>query len=266
MLLSRPPKDGRLAPFIKALWTCEISNGCGLERVLPNGRTQLFINLYQDVLHNFDPSGRVRQKASGMAVQGPADAPVVIDCAEQRELCGVVFSVGGAFAFFGESVSSIGSGLVDVSCLSWTDQWALHDRLRKARDPAERLDQLEAAFVKLSPISQHWDVIVRQASTLLQSGVDVRTVANHFATSQQTLITRFRERTGLTPKTFSRIERFQHLVLNQDPKTSWVDAALDAGFSDQSHMVREFRRFAGISPTKYQPNSENQRNHIAFHI
>ncbi len=265
MLLSRQPKDKHLAPFIEAFWTCEVSNGRGLERVLPNGRTQLFINLHQDALHHFDDSGSVIQQASGMALQGPVETPIVIDRAEQRALCGVVFSVGAAFAIFGGKVSEVGSDLVDLNRLSWTDQWSLHERLRKARDAATRLDLLETAFSERIPLLQDWDIIVRQASIQLRMGVDVRAVSNQFETSQQTLIMRFRERTGLTPKTYSRIERLQQLVRNKRPETPWAEAALDAGFADQSHMVREFRRFAGVTPTEYLPTSEDQQNHIALH-
>ncbi|MEM7525604.1 MAG: AraC family transcriptional regulator [Pseudomonadota bacterium] len=264
MLLYRPPKDSRLTPFIEALWTCEARDLSGLERVLPIGRAQLFINLHGDALHHYDAEGSVRQRASGMVVQGPVVAPVVIDRAEQRKLCGVLFSVGGAYACFGVPVSEIGGGLVDLDRLAWREPGRLHQRLLSAPDPEARLDALEAAFLDRRPAAQDWDVIAHEAAALLRAGASVRTVAQQFDTSQQTLITRFRERTGLTPKTFSRIERFQRIVRRTPFAASWADAALDAGFSDQSHMVREFRRFAAITPTAYRPRAESGRNHVAM--
>lgn len=262
MIQSRPPKDRRLAPFIDMLWTCEIRNGSGFERVLPNARAQMLINLHQDALHSFHPTREVRQQASGMAVQGPLDAPIVVDRAEQRRLCGVSFSPGGAFAYFGGAVSKFVSGLVDLNQFSWTEQSALHENLANVSDPVVRLDVLEAALVERAPISTRWDSIVLQASALLRNGARVHKVAKHFDVSQQTLIHRFRERTGLTPKAFSRIERFQRLLRNQRYGTSWSAAALDAGYFDQSHMVREFRRFAGLSPSEYALHGTDQQNHV----
>lgn len=264
MITSRHPKDDRLTPFIDTLWTCEINNGSGLELVLPNGRAQLLFNLHQDALHNFHPTGGVRQRASGMVVQGPLDAPIVVDRAEQRRLCGVSFSAGGAFAFFGGAISEIPSELVDLNALSWTDQLGFYEKLLMASDPTTRLDLLELALLGHAPISSKWDNIVHRASPLLRNGASVRDVAMHFDVSQQTFITRFRERTGLTPKTFSRIERFQRLLRNQCANTTWSEAALDAGYSDQSHMVREFRHFSGLSPTQYDFCSNQPRNHVVL--
>lgn len=264
LIVSRPPKDTRLAPYIDTLWACEIENSCGLEQVLPNGRAQLLINLRHDALHNYHPSGLLRQRATGMAVQAPSATPIVIDRAEQAKLCGVSFSPGGAFAFFGGAISESGSRLTDIVDLPWPDPWALHDRLRRAIQAAARLDLLEAALLGLAPISQSWDLRVRRACLLLMRGVAVRDVAHRCNVSHQTLITRFSERTGLTPKTFSRIERFQQLLRNRSGEQTWAEAALDAGFTDQSHMVRDFRSFAGVSPSGYEPRCSNHPNHVVL--
>ncbi len=262
MLLSRPPKDKRLRPFIEAFWTCEIRDGRGLERVLPNGRTQLFINLHRDALHHYETNGAVRQRASGMVVQGPSLAPIVIDRAERKQLCGVLFSPGGAYPVLGTPVFELGAELVDLVGLGWAGCQSLHERLSKASDAKARLDVLEAACLQRAPAMQHWDSVVGEASHLLRQGWRVQNVANQCNITQQTLITRFRERTGLTPKVFARIERIQRLVRAQSDASSWADASIAAGFSDQSHMVREFKFFSGITPTGYNPIQASELNHL----
>lgn len=42
------------------------------------------------------------------------------------------------------------------------------------------------------------------------------------------------------------------------PPCSWAALALESGFSDQAHLVREFVRFTGVSPTRLLPQ-RNQR-------
>ncbi len=223
---------------------------------------QLFINLHDDALHQYGDNGVVRQRASGMVLQGPTLQPIVIDRAEQKRLCGVLFSPGGAYPFLGIPVSELGSELVDLSCLGWGDRWALQEQLAQCRGPNGRLDLLEAAFLARAPVVQDWDRLVDEASDLLRNGWRVQSVAAEFGTTQQTLITRFRERTSLTPQTFSRIERFQRLIRTQSDPSSWADAAFAAGYSDQSHMVREFKCFTGITPTSYTPARGSEPNHL----
>jgi AraC-like DNA-binding protein len=45
-------------------------------------------------------------------------------------------------------------------------------------------------------------------------------------------------------------------------QTSWCDRAAAAGFADQAHMNREFKHFAGITPTEYRPMAGAAPNHV----
>ena len=250
MLLSRPAKNSVLTPFIEAFWACEGNQPHELEQVLPHGRLQLLINLDRDALTQYGPDGRVHQQTWGAAVQGPALTPVVIDRAEQNSICGVVFSPGGVSPCLRVPVSEIGSDLVALDDLDWINGRLLRERLLCVNDPHARLDLLESVFLQTLPVTDTWDRIALEAAGFLAQGWLVDAVTRHFETTPQTLITRFRERTGMTPKTFSRIERFQRIVRTKP--SSWADAAFEAGFADQPHMVREFRRFSGMTPSQYK--------------
>ena len=66
------------------------------------------------------------------------------------------------------------------------------------------------------------------------------------------LIRRFRAHYGLTPHRFqmqNRLRRARRACLTA---TSFTDLALAAGFYDQSHFIREFRRATGITPSQYR--------------
>jgi len=54
---------------------------------------------------------------------------------------------------------------------------------------------------------------------------------------------------GVTPKLFLRMLRFRKAIALHDQQQSWADIAAECGYHDQSHMVREFKQFAGESPT-----------------
>ena len=73
--------------------------------------------------------------------------------------------------------------------------------------------------------------------------------------SPRRLINAFRLYAGLPPRTIAGLNRFEHAVgaLNAQPSMAgrWSALALDCGYADQSHLIRDFTRFAGCTPTAY---------------
>ncbi len=75
--------------------------------------------------------------------------------------------------------------------------------------------------------------------------------------SAKHFIALFRAAVGLTPKHYCRVLRFNTAVrcLASAKGENLADLAASAGYADQPHMTREFRDFAGVTPTQYQPRS-----------
>ena len=129
-------------------------------------------------------------------------------------------------------------------------------RLCEARTSAERFDLLQQALLNrlCHGVEQHYAV-----STALeifwknQIGPTVRDAAKYLGLSQRRFIQVFSAEVGITPKLFSRIQRFQQsrsfIQVNSVP--NWAALALDLGYFDQSHLIREFTEFSGLSPTDY---------------
>ena len=40
-------------------------------------------------------------------------------------------------------------------------------------------------------------------------------------------------------------------VIEHGGPRPWTDAALEAGYFDQSHLIRDFRRFVGCTPSEF---------------
>ncbi|HVU93605.1 MAG TPA: helix-turn-helix domain-containing protein [Puia sp.] len=63
------------------------------------------------------------------------------------------------------------------------------------------------------------------------------------------------QHTGLTPISFNKIRRFQfslRLIARKDqPLTS---IAYESGYFDQSHFIKEFKSFTGLTPSAYLKN------------
>lgn len=55
---------------------------------------------------------------------------------------------------------------------------------------------------------------------------------------------------GLGPKTFQRVVRLQRFVRAADRGAALAAAAAEAGYADQSHLTREVRALAGLTPAE----------------
>lgn len=124
-------------------------------------------------------------------------------------------------------------------------------RLEAAGDVAARVSVVEHFLAEL-PYCE--DALVRRAIALLDSSIEggsVSSVASALGLSARQLERRFLARVGVTPKRFAALRRFERVIALARTAPSWTAAALEAGYYDQSHLIRDFRRFAGTSPGKF---------------
>jgi AraC-like DNA-binding protein len=83
--------------------------------------------------------------------------------------------------------------------------------------------------------------------------VSIDSLAGRHGLTRQQFARRFSAATGLPPKMFARITRFQaliHALLSTDV-SQWASVSPAVGFYDQAHMINEFREFAGSPPTTF---------------
>ncbi|MGZ7079073.1 MAG: helix-turn-helix domain-containing protein, partial [Thermoanaerobaculia bacterium] len=63
---------------------------------------------------------------------------------------------------------------------------------------------------------------------------------------------RFDAAVGVSPKMFARVVRFRRVLREiAAPAVDWSDVALSAGYFDQSHLIADFRQFAGTTPVPF---------------
>ncbi|HEX8440223.1 helix-turn-helix domain-containing protein [Archangium sp.] len=75
--------------------------------------------------------------------------------------------------------------------------------------------------------------------------------------SPRTLQRAFKERVGFSPRTYSRIARFQEALsaLRTEPTRSLSEVAYQIGYADHAHMTREFRELTGRTPSDFRQST-----------
>jgi AraC-like DNA-binding protein len=247
-----------LSKFVDSFWLYE---GRGIEhqaeRILPTGTLELAINLRQNELRFYDPERPDNRSClSGAVISGAHGRGFAPESAEEVIIIGVHFKPGGAFPFLGLPAGDLADTHVDLETLWGSSAGRLRDRLCEARTTAERFQLLQEALVSrlCHGVEQHYAVSAAlEMFGKNQAGPRVREAAKHLGLSQRRFIQVFKAEVGMTPKLFSRIQRFQQTrtFIQQNPPPNWTTLALDSGYFDQSHFIREFLEFSGLGPTDY---------------
>src|SRR5215510_2889496 len=255
----KPP----LSKFVDSFWLYEgYEAEHKTERILPTGTLELVINLRQDELRFFDAERPENcSRFSGAIVSGASGrgfAP-----AEEAFIIGVHFKPGGAFPFLGLPAGDLADTHVDLETLWGPSAGRLRERLCEARTSAERFQLLQEALLSrlCLGVEQHYAVSAAlEMFGKSQAGPRVSEAAKYLGLSQRRFIQIFKAEVGMTPKLFSRIQRFQQtrIFIQQNPSINWADLAVDLGYFDQSHLIREFLEFSGLSPADYI----NRRKHF----
>ena len=248
----KPP----LSKFVDILWLYEGQPVHKTERILPTGTLELVINLRQNELLFFDAERPENcSRLSGAVVSG-AHGRGFAPTAEETFIIGVHFKPGGAFPFLGLPAGDLADTHVDLETLWGPSAGRLRERLCEARTSAERFQLLQEALLSrlCHGVEQHYAVSAAlEMFGKNQAGPRVREAAKYLGLSQRRFIQVFKAEVGMTPKLFSRIQRFQQTrtFIQHNPSINWADLAVDLGYFDQSHFIREFLEFSGLSPTDY---------------
>jgi AraC-like DNA-binding protein len=272
MLLRRVPRPA-LRPFVEVLWATDETAESGLgaarrEHVLPTGRVHLVFRLSDNPLRLFDNDRDSSGRLVGEAVVGGArDSFYIREVSKPLCSVGAQLRPGAAQALFGVPATELAGRHTRLEDLWGWRVASMRDRLAELRLLDERLDMFEAMLASRLPrvrgihpaVAQALEELVEQRGSFLS----VHEVVKQSGYSHRTFISLFHRAVGLTPKLYCRVLRFQRALRGASlGTTSWLDIALAAGYSDQSHFNREFREFAGVTPTEYRQVAPRFPNHL----
>lgn len=240
-----------LGPFVENLWALSDAPGHTRERILPSGTFELVINLQEDAFRIYDSAGGSCRRMPGAIVSGAYRRPFVIDTLAHASVVGVHFRPGGAARFLGVPAGALADDHVELAALWGRRAGELRERLCGAAAPAERFELLEQALLaRLASQPRRHPAVLGALGALESTGATVRELAERAGLSHRRFIQLFDEEVGMTPKRFARVRRFQRaLAIAQGAESvDWAQLAHASGYCDQSHLIRDFTAFSGLSP------------------
>lgn len=187
---------------------------------------------------------------------GPHDTHVMTEARGRYQCLQVNFTPLGAYRFLGMPMGLLTNRVVSLEDLLGREASRLVERLHDAKDWAARfviLDGFIAERIAHAPVPAA--EVVGALARLDRTGgnVAIGALAADIGWSRKRLIDRFHDQVGLAPKTLGRIIRFNRVIdrLGASTPVNLAELAVNQGYYDQAHLNRDFRQFAGCSPTAY---------------
>jgi AraC-like DNA-binding protein len=214
---------------------------------VPPPVVMLAIEFGADDLVVADAAGRQRR---GSIATGLAPGPVRAR-ASALSVVQVRLSPVAAQAVLGVPPGELSGAVVALDDLWGPDVARIQERLHAATTWADRFAIVDAALARRraehSVVSP--EVLVAWRRIVAGRGrVRVDGLADELGWSRKRLWSRFRAQVGLSPKRAAELVRFDLAAHRLAAGESPARVAADAGYADQSHLHREVRGFAGITP------------------
>jgi len=220
----------------------------GTQRIVPDGCPELILHFGDRFARQVGGRWRTQPRAF---LAGPLSRPWLIRAGRRVHTLGLRFRPGattGAFAF---PMNEARDREVPLARLAGRGQAAaLLAAIGEARSRAARFraaqDWLQARLSEADP--RRGDT--REAVRLVVRSRGQRRIdeiARALGLGRRRLERAFARDVGLRPKLFARIVRLNAVLsgMGAAERATAVDLALDAGYFDQAHLLRDFRTLAG---------------------
>ncbi len=246
--------SAQLQPFIRYYWILNTNENLdtltfpiGCPQLIFHRLSQFYIPELKTEQARFSISGQVNFPAR---VQSPGDVETIV----------VVFHPHAIGTVFNIPVSSFYNQEIDGYSLGDKRLNILADDVLNTEDSIEAIELIERYLLSRLSESGIYDfkrVGVSLKHLFLDNTISVENMAQLACLSRKQFERVFFNAVGMKPKEYSNVARFQKsLLLMQNGNRDFADIAYSCGYADQSHFIRECRRYSGTTPAellKIQP-------------
>lgn len=245
-----------LSHVVKHFWSLEQSTAEALgtrEPVLPDGCPEVIFNL-ADRFRRYG-SNDDHELQPHTLVAGQMTKRIVIGPSGDVNLFGVRFRPFGAYCLLGVPMSELSNRTDGLDLLMPRSESILREQLLSADSFAAKISVIEKVLTDgLRRVASPDSKLVFAVDALARNGtIRVAKMAAEIGWTERKLERDFKKYVGLSPKMFGRVSRFASIVRSMEISgiNGLIDHAHKYGYYDQSHMINDFRAFAGESPTAF---------------
>lgn len=175
----------------------------------------------------------------------------------------VVFQPFGAYTFLKTPASIIKDQILALSEFCGNEASLFEERILQQPIGGNYIDPIEKFIsdtIKKTKNSVDIVPVLVNLTIQKQGVISVKDLAENGCMSERQLERKFLEFIGHTPKQFTNIVKLQYflkLLKAKSSSSNLTSLAFDAGFYDQAHLIREFKKNIGLTPSQYQTQTQS---------
>ena len=246
----------QLKGFIEKIWVFESSEPMprdDMKMVAPNGRLLLLMP-FRNALVGQKVNRNYLAPQNRISLVGMSDCPSIVDAEMKGAIgtIGVEISAIGAYRFFHIRLKDIKNQLYLLEDIIGRPAKIIQQRMSETQSIDGKIQLLQQFLLSLFVQSEEdtlFEYCIRQIN-LSKGGHTIKQLEHKTGYTSRWLNLKFEERLGISPKNYSSIMRFQRFykAMLSNPNDFFKQASFYDHYHDESHFIKEFRRFTEMPP------------------
>lgn len=244
-----PPPS--LLPWVQCYWVAQLPLLSSVEfneNLYPDGGTSLCIDFRPDNLPliHFNAYHQTSQMRFSSGV----------------DRMGIRFHPGGAFQLLGLEMSDLMGTEHDIDDLGISSLIELRETLMVAGNIPQRVWQCDNWLLQLAAqASAHRGMVQHLLHQIAVTREPIEILSNKMPISRRQLERKFQLEVGMAPAQIKQLHRVKQarIMISRQPELPLAQVALDTGFYDQAHFIRQFQKVTGQTPGKYREKKMSQK-------
>lgn len=248
--------DEQLQPFVKCFWSLDApATEIGQrQRIIPDGCMEMIIH-YGDLYEQFleDGSGIIQPRCF---VFGQITTPLEIAPTGVSVIIAARFQPDGFFPFTNFPLEKMENKAVPLNKLFGDAAEAFEIKILDSKNTEERIGIItDFLLTRLDNPEARNRITAASIELLMETKglLNVEELSSHLQVNRRQLERNFSTAIGLSPKQLSKAIRLQASLkmMQQNKQDNLTSLALENGYYDQAHFIKDFKEFTGLSPKQF---------------
>jgi AraC-like DNA-binding protein len=243
-----------LAPIVKSFWCLRLMANSYHEDIIPDGHHEIIFHFNENCAKR-GTGGNTWIKEPAAFFAGQTSRSYSLELSNECLIFGIRFYPHTLHTLFSFPANESTDKLLPVEDIREAKDLidCLSKNIRRTFHRFEELLLQKAANLDL--FSNHYRYIDHSVNEIIRKKGDIKidSLIKQSGVSAKYYDTQFNRFVGITPKAFCNIVRLNHFISyrNNFPEKRLTECAYEAGFFDQSHLIRLFRSVTGQTPSAW---------------